>query len=134
MQPKTRAFYYKNMKSAMAEETLLSLLLKEPALFDKTQGLTEQMFSAPVLGKAFAQLNDRYRQGLEVSAGVLADMTAEEMSHLAGIQHRHQDTVSENALADCIQTIRAESMAGAVSTDDDLRALQNKRKEKKGLR
>ena len=134
LQPKTRAFYYKNMKSAMAEETLLSLLLKEPALFDRTQELTEGMFSAPVLGKAFGQLKDRYRQGLEVSAGVLTDMTAEEMSHLAGIQHRHQDTVNEDALADCIQTIKAESMASAVSTDDDLLALQNKLKEKKGIR
>jgi DNA primase len=60
LQPKTRAFYYKNMKSAMAEEAVLAMVITEPALFHQTQMLTEQMFSAPVLGRAFAQLKQRY--------------------------------------------------------------------------
>lgn len=133
LQPKTRAFYYKNMKSAMAEETLLAMVLTEPALFDKTGELTEEMFSAPVLGRAFAQLRQRYRQGLEVSPSVLADFTAEEMSHLVGVVQRHQGPVNEQALQDCIRTIRGEYQAGSVHSDDDLLALQNKLKERKGL-
>lgn len=134
LQPKTRAFHYKNMKSAMAEETVLAMVLKEPALFEKTGDLTEAMFSAPVLGKAFAQLKERNRQLLEVSPAVLTDFGAEEMSHIVGIVQRHQGPINEEALADCIRIIRAEYQAGNVSTDDDLLALQNRLKERKGLK
>jgi DNA primase len=134
LQPKTRAFYYKNMKSAMAEEAVLAMVITEPALFHQTQMLTEQMFSAPVLGRAFAQLKQRYAQGLEVSPGVLADFTVEEMSHLVGITQRHQGPVNEAALKDCIQTIRSEHQTENVSTDGDLLALQNKLRERKGLK
>lgn len=117
----------------MAEETVLAMVLTEPALFDKTGELTEEMFSAPVLGRAFAQLRQRHRQGLEVSLSVLADFTAEEMSHLVGVVQRHQGPVNEQALQDCIRTIRGEYQAGSVHSDDDLLALQNKLKERKGL-
>ncbi len=134
LQPKTRAFYYKNMKSAMAEETILAMVMTEPALFDKTQELTEEMFSAPVLGKAFSQLRQRYYQGLDVAPGVLADLTPEEISHLVGVLQRHQGPVNETALKDCIATVRSEYQAGNVSSDDDLLALQNKLKERKGLK
>ena len=133
LQPKTRAFYYKNMKSAMAEEAVLAMVITQPALFDMTDGLTEQMFSAPVLGRAYDQLKQRYLHGLEVAPGVLMDFTPEEMSHLVGITQRHKGPINENALMDCIQTIRREHQLENVSTDDDLLALQNKLKEKKGL-
>ena len=133
LQPKTRAFYYKNMKSAMAEEAVLAMVITQPALFDMTDGLTEQMFSAPVLGRAYDQLKQRYLHGLEVAPSVLMDFTPEEMSHLVGITQRHEGPINENALMDCIQTIRREHQLENVSTDDDLLALQNKLKEKKGL-
>ena len=134
LQPKTRAFYYKNMKSAMAEEAVLAMVIKEPALFDKTGELTEDVFSAPVLGRAFVQLKQRYFQGLEVAIAVLAEFSSEEMSHLVGVTQRHSGPINETALMDCIRTIRAEYQAGAVSTDADLLALQNKLKERKGIK
>lgn len=133
LQPKTRAFYYKNMKSAMAEEAVLAMVITQPALFAMTEGLTEQMFSAPVLGRAYDQLKQRYFHGLEVTPSVLMDFTPEEMSHLVGITQRHEGPINETALMDCIQTIRREHQLENVSTDDDLLALQNKLKEKKGL-
>ena len=133
MQPKTRAFSYKNVKSAMAEETVLAMVLKEPALFDKTEALTEEMFSAPMLGKAFVQLKNRYRQMLEVSPAVLEDLTAEEMSHIAGLTQRNTGPVNEAALADCIQTIRNEYQSENIASDDDLLALQKRLRERKGM-
>ena len=134
LQPKTRAFYYQNMKSAMAEETVLAMVLKEPALFDKTGDLSEKMFSAPVLGKAFGQLQARNGQMLEVSVGVLTGFAPEEMSHLVGVVQRHQGPVNEEALTDCVRIIRSEYQAGTVRSDDDLLALQNRLKERKGLK
>ena len=132
--PKTRAFHYTNMKSAMAEETVLAMVTTEPALFDQTGLLTEEMFSSAVLGRAFAQLRQRYGQGLEATLGVLENFSSEEMSHLVGISQRRQGPVNEAALADCIRTIRGEYQAENVSSDDDLLALQSKLKEKKGLK
>ena len=134
LQPKTRAFHYNNVKSAMAEETVLAMVMKEPALFAKTEGLTAEMFSAPVLGRAFSQLRERSLQSLEVSPAVLTDFSGEEMSHLVGIVQRHQGSVNEDALADCIRIIRSEYEAGKVTTDDDLLAFQNRLRERKGLK
>ena len=133
-QPKNRNIRYDNVKSAMAEETVLALVLKEPALMEQTKDLTETEFSSPVLGRAFGQLLGRYRQGLEVSLGVLEDFSPEEMSHLAGLLQRQDGPVNETALRDCIQTIRAEHQAGTVASDDDLLAYRNKLKDKKGLK
>ena len=134
LQPKTRAFFYKNMKSAMAEETVLAMVLKEPALFDKAGTLREETFSAPVLGRAFAQMYGRYRRGQEVSVAVLAEFTPEEMAHIAGITQRHTGPVNEKILADCMDIIQQEYQRDHASTDDDLLAMQQRLKERKGMR
>lgn len=134
LQPKARSIRYDNMKSAMAEETVLALILKEPALMDQAGGLTDKEFSSPLLGRAYAQLLERHKQGLDVSFSVLADFSGEEMSHLAGVLQRQDGLVNETALADCIRIIRAEHQAGTVESDDDLLAYRNKLKDRKGLK
>ncbi len=134
LQPKSRSIRYDNMKSAMAEETVIAMLLKEPALFDKTAQLDSCAFSAPLLAKAYSQLKERYYKGLEVSAGVLTDLEPEEMSHIVAICQRHMGPVNEEALADCIRTILSEHQAAGVSTDDDLLKFTSKLKERKGIK
>ncbi len=133
LQPKTRSIRYENMKSAMAEETVIAMVLKEPALFDKAGDLSAERFSAPILGKAYGQLRQRYSQGLEVRPGVLTDFTSEEMAHLAAICQRHTGPVSEDALKDCIRTILAQHQSANVESDDDLLQLRNRLKERKGI-
>ena len=132
LQPKTRAFRYDNVKSAMAEETVLAMVCKEPALFAQTGGLKEEMFSAPVLGRAFGQLRSRYSRGLEVSTAVLADFTPEEMSHLAGITQRHTGPINEAAMLDCVRIITDEYHSSNVTTDDDLLQFQKRMQQRKG--
>lgn len=134
LQPKSRDFRYDNLKSAMAEELLLAQVLQEPALLDETGELGQEMFSSQLLGRAYGQLLDRHRQGLEVSLGVLADFTAEEMSHLAGVVHRNQGPVNEQALRDCVATIRREHQLGSVSGAESLLALREQMKERKGYK
>jgi DNA primase len=133
-QPKFRSIRYGNIKSAKAEETLLALIIKEPALLDKTAELTQEMFSSPQLGKAFEQLRQRHRQGMEVNLSVLTDFTPEEMSHFAGVLQSKDSPVNETALADCIRTVRSEYGKKQVSSDEDLLALSNKLKERKGMK
>ncbi len=134
LQPKARSIRYDNMKSAMAEEALIAQSLQEPALLDLSGELKPEMFSSAFLGRVYAQLRTRHCQGLEVSLSVLADLSIEEMSHVAGILQRQTGTVNEQAYKDCIRTIRAEHQAANVSSEDDLRAYQNKLKERKGIK
>ncbi len=134
LQPKSRTIRYDNMKSAMAEEMLLALCLQEPVLLDQTTELKAEMFSSPLLGKVFAQLSERHREGLEVSVSGLTDFNAEEMSHIAGLTQRQQGPVNEQALQDCVRTIQREFESGKVATEDDLLAIRNKMKERKGIK
>ncbi len=134
LQPKERTIRYDNMKSAMAEEAILAQVLREPALLDGAGSLRGSDFSVPLLGRTFDQLYDRHRTGLEVSIGVLSDLSAEEMSHIAGICQRHQGTVNEQAFADCVRNVQAQHQSKNVSTDDDLMAFRNRLKESKGTK
>ncbi len=134
MQPKSRTIHYDNMKSAMAEEGVIALVLKEPSLLNASAGLTGQRFSVPLLGRVFDCLHTRYQQGLEVSLAVLEELTPEEMSHIAGISQRQQGPVNEAAFKDCIKIIEREFQAKDISSDDDLLAFRNKLKESKGTR
>lgn len=134
LQPKDRSIRYDNMKSAMAEEGILCQVLRDPSLMDSLGRLTPESFSVPLLGRVFAQLLNRHRQGLEVRLGVLEDITPEEMAHLTGVLQRHQGPVNEKAFRDCIRTVLTEHQEKTVSSDEDLLALRNKLKESKGTK
>ena len=133
MQPKSRNIRYDNVKSAVAEESVIAQILREPALLEKAKDLSAENFSSPLLGKVFDQLNRRYRSGMDVSVGVLEGLSAEETSHVTMILHKKEETVNEQAFLDCIGRIRAEHQAASVSSTDDLLAIQNKLKERKGI-
>lgn len=133
LQPKSRSIRYDNMKSAMAEENVIALALREPALLD-IGGLTGENFSVPLLGKVFDQMLQRHKQGLEVNLSVIADLTPEEMSHVAGITQRQQGLVDEDAYRDCVRTINGVVQAKNIASDDDLMKFRNKLKESKGTK
>ena len=132
-QPQVGKIRYDNIKSAMAEEMLLALCLRESALLDHTAGLKPEMFSSELLGKVFSQLAARQRSGLEVSLSGLTDFTSEEMSHIAGILQRQSGPVNEQALQDCIRTIQDENQSAKIVTDDDLLARRERMKQRKGI-
>ncbi len=134
LQPKSRTIRYDNMKSAMAEEAAIAILLKEPALFAQTKQLKPEAFSVPLLSRVYSDLQQRYTQGLEVSLAALEGLSQEEMSHVAGVAQRQQGPVSEQALADCVQIILRQHQAAEVSSEDDLLALRDRLKERKGFR
>ena len=133
LQPKSRTIHYDNMKSAMAEETVIATVSRCPAMFAQVGKLDASHFSSPLLGGVFAQLKERFASGLEVSVTVL-DLAPEEMSHITGILQRHQGPVNEAALVDCVRTIEEEYRRTQVSSEDDLLALRNQMKERKGIR
>ena len=134
LQPRSKTIHYDNMKSAMAEETILAMALKEPALLDEAKELAPEEFSSGLLGSVYLQLRQRHDQGLDVSLGVLTELTGDEMSHITGIYHRQQGPVNEQAFRDCVRTVKAEHQSANVSSEDDLLALRNRMKERKGIK
>ena len=132
LQPKSRAIRYDDMKSAVAEEGILAQLLRDASLFEQVSTLEQKHFSVELLGRAYGQLLERYRQGMEVSLSVLADMTSEEMNHLTQISQRHQGPVNTEAFADCVRIVLMQKQSHGVTTDEDLLTFRNQLKERKG--
>ena len=133
LQPKARSIRYDNMKSAIAEETILAMVLKEPALLDTVKHLRAEEFSSGLLGGIYGQFRRRHDQGLDVSLGVLEDLSSEEMSHITGICQRQTGPVNESAFADCVRIVQSEHRASKVTTEDDLLALRKAYQGRKGI-
>ena len=134
LQPRDRNIHYSNLKSARAEEVILRQSIYQPALLDLATDLKPGMFSSDLLGRAFDQLQQRHRQGLEVSAAGLTDFTPEEMAHLASVFQSQSGPVNEQAFQDCIRTIQSEYQSGKVESDEDFRALMERMKKSKGYK
>ena len=133
LQPKSRSIHYDNMKSAIAEESVLSMVLKSAALLDQSEQLKGEHFSSKLLGRVYDQFTERHRQGLEVNLSGL-ELSGEEMSHIAGIAQRQTGPVSEQAFSDCVRTILAEHSKAAVNSEKDLMAIREKMQNRKGIR
>lgn len=131
LRPKDRSIRYDNVRSAVAEEGLLGQVLREPALLAQVD-LSPEEFSCPLLGRCFAALRNRYRQGLQVNLGALEGFTPEEAAHLAGVAQRQSGPVSEAALADYTAIIRGEHQAAEVQRPEDLLALRDAMRKRKG--
>ncbi len=131
--PTSRSIRYDNLRSARAEESVLRLVLLEPALFDQTGSLREEEFSVPLFGRVFDALRQRHNTGMSVSLSVLEDLTPEEQAHLSAVASHGETLVNETALKDCMNLIHSEYQnAHASASEDDLLALQSRLKEKKG--
>ena len=131
-QPASRNIRYDNVKSAMAEEGVIALALREPALLDSAGNLTGESFSVALLGKVFDQMVKRHKEGYDVNLSVLTDLSGEEMSHITGIYEQQDGPVSESAFRDCVNKILGEKQVKNIASDDDLLAFRNKLKERKG--
>ena len=133
-QPENRALRYENIRSAMAEEGVLRLIMLEPDLLNRVDGLTGADFSAPLLGKVFDLLRDRHADGRSVQLGDLAGtLTPEEMSHLARVTDKPESLGhSQQSLTDYINIIRMERIKRQSGSDEDLlRAAMEKHKKSK---
>ena len=135
LQPKARGLRYENIRSALAEEGLLRLLMLDPSLAGRLDGLTGAEFSSPLLGRAFDLLRRRAEEGLSTQLAALAgDFDQEEMDHLAQVAAQPQAAAnSQRAVADYISLIRGERLrrGGEVQGDALLLAMQKKYQKKK---
>ena len=132
LQPQNRSIRYDNLHSALAEEGLIRMLLKEPELIGTVE-LSKQAFSVPLFANVYESLCRRSAQGGAVTLGALeGEFTAEEMAHLSLVVNRDSCTVSDEAVADYVRTIReeAEKSAGSPDAERLRRLAENKRRTK----
>ncbi|MGN1024908.1 MAG: DNA primase [Faecousia sp.] len=134
LQTQSRQIRYDNVKSAAAEERVVTAVMKEPALLAEIPELTPEEFSAPILAKVFSQQLQRHREGQDATLTGLTDFTSEEMAHIAGILQRYDGPVNVQALRDCARTIRMEHQKGAVRTEEDIMAVRSRLQERKGIK
>lgn len=133
-QPRDRTIRYTDLRSAMAEEGVIRLLLLDGTLADKCRDLSQEAFSSPFLGRIYRTLTEAWDEGQALTAASLAaHCTPEEMGHLSGVLQRPESIANaDRALEDYIQVIRrsAEKRQGE-EPDDPLRAAVEKNKADK---
>lgn len=131
-QPKSRELRYENVRSGLAEEGVLRLILLDPTLLKKADVYPEQ-FSSPTLGKAFRLLKERHDRGLSVQLPSLAgEFTSDEMSFLVEALSKPETTSrAEQALVDYIKVIQTEAgLRQASKSGDALLELRQRQREK----
>ena len=133
-QPAARSIRYENLRSAMAEEGVLRLLLRDASIFPDTQPLQEADFSSPLLGRIFTVLWQQRQTGHAGSIAHLGGiLTGEEMSHLTTLLQKPESTsAAAQALNDYIRIIREEKQKRDGAGVDPLAAAMDKFKDKKG--
>ena len=133
-QPQQRSIRYENLRSAMAEEGVLRLLMRDESIFPDISPLQESDFSSPLLGRIYTQLWQQRHAG---SAGSIASLggilSGEEMSHLTTLLQKPESTsAAAQALSDYIRIIREEQQKRDGAGADPLAAAMDKFKDKKG--
>lgn len=134
LQPKERALRYDNIRSARAEEGVLRLVILDPELFGSAAALEPEHFSAPLLGKVFGLLRERWINGLTVSLAALAgELEPAEMSHLSGVLTQPESLQNgARAMRDYIEIIETEAEKRRLAGEsEELLAMQKKLLEKK---
>ena len=132
LQPTERAIRYDDLRSAMAEEGVIRLLMQDDSLFPDQPPLREEEFSSPLLGRIYSELW-RCRGGSSMAA-LSAALTPEEMSHLTTLLQKPESAANApQALADYIRIIREEcAKRSGRSAMDALAAARDTYKDKKG--
>ncbi len=132
-QPKSRQLRFSNVRSAVAEEGVIALLCRFPEMFAGDEPLTAEDFTSPVLGRMYASVLERLRQGRSVSLTALGEQfSPDETTLLAQLLQRDDIPASaaRQAMDDYIKKIRAEKEKTAL--DEDIRAYAEKLKKTKG--
>ena len=127
-QPKSRTIRYDDVKSARAEEGLIAMALREPALLDLAGELKAGEFSVQLFANVYTQMQTRHAAGLAVSMASLDELNSDEASHIAMVAQSQSGPINEQAFKDYISIIKARHRKRSVSSDEDLLALRDRKK------
>ena len=130
LQPADRSIRYQNVRSALAEEGVIRLLMQDESLFPPEMPVRPEEFSSPLLGRIYGELWQR--RGHASMAALAAVLTPEEMNHLTALLQKPESAANApQALADYIRIIWEEHTKRTGGTDP-LAAAMETYKDKKG--
>ena len=133
IQPRVNSLHFDNVRSARAEQGVISLLFQDPELFRSGAPVSPEEFSSDVLARIYSALLDMAASGAELSLPLLSGLlSSDEMSCLTQIVSEPELVQGSRAkaLADYIDIIKSEhSKASPVK---DLRAMAEQYRQKKG--
>ena len=130
LQPADRSIRYQNVRSALAEEGVIRLLMQDESLFPPEMPVRPEEFSSPLLGRIYGELWQR--RGHASMAALAAVLTPEEMNHLTALLQKPESAANApQALADYIRIIREEHTKRTGGMDP-LAAAMETYKDKKG--
>ncbi len=132
VQPADKSIRYENVQSAVAEEGVIRILMRDPEFVNQVS-LSEEDFTSPFLGKVYGIIRQRFLEGDSVSSAVVtAQLKPEEASQLTLILQRPISTSNvERELSDYINRINDEKLKA--SSGGDLLAARERLLRKKGL-
>ena len=119
-QPRDRQLRYENPRSARAEEGILRLLMLDGGLIGRLDGLEPEAFSSPNLGRIYAALRRRLREGRSIQMGALeGELEPEEIRLLADILRQPANLAdADKALADYRAVMAREQWKGKADVDE----------------
>ncbi len=134
VRPQSKELRYDNLRSAVAEEGILRMLLRQPELFDRAGALEAEQFSVPMFAKSYAFLRERWQKGQTVTPSTLSEcLDGNEMAHLTAVLQKNDTLVSQEAFDDCKRIVceeyRSRNLTGSA---EELRRLQEAMRKKKG--
>lgn len=137
LQPKERSLRYANVRSARAEESILQVVLMDSDYFRELDGLTEEDFSAPVLGRAYHILKARWQEGRPVSLSALesaeGQFTGEELDLLSSVlQKPLSRATARQTLEDSRRIMIEEHRNAQINSGEDLAELSARLRQTKG--
>lgn len=135
IQPKERDLRYTDVRSALAEEGVLRVVLLDGDFFTQLDDLAPEDFSSPLLGKAYGIMRQRWREGRRLSLSALeGECSPAEIGQISAILQKPQPrNTAQAALEDFKQTILAQKSRKNISSAQDLAALRDALKQKKGM-
>ena len=130
LQPADRSIRYQNVRSALAEEGVIRLLMQDERQFPPEMTVRPEEFTSQLLGRVYGELWQR--RGHASMAALAAVLTPEEMNHLTALLQKPESAANApQALADYIRIIREEHTKRTGGTDP-LAAAMETYKDKKG--
>lgn len=133
--PKDRSAKYKNPRSAVAEEGLITVCASDVKTTEKAMArISGKMFSSELLGRVFDVVAARAREGLETDMRAVSESLSEtEAAHIAAVFARNAGK-SADAVSDYIDIIQGEHIKGEGSlSDETILAAAEFYRKKKGL-
>ena len=127
-QPQEKKLRYENVRSAMAEEGVIRVLLLDPSLIPLCP-LEQNEFTSPFLGELYGNLRQRQREGRSLSPSALSTgMDEGEAALLTEILNKPESGgQAKDTLNDYVDAIRRERILQSGNLEEITRMMQQKK-------